>query len=211
MGGQDKGLIDLAHRAMIEHVIMILRPQVGALIISANRNAEIYEGFGYPVVPDAVEGYSGPLAGMASGMQHAKTPYIVIAPCDSPLVPANLVERLDLAMDRTHADISVAHDGKRMQPVFALLKSSLRASIMDFLAAGDRKLERWVAEQKTALADFSHRPEAFLNINTPEDRAALEKKFKDNAQQPQYTGPRLHRIQRHGENHALTPADTPIA
>nr|VFK58722.1 MAG: molybdopterin-guanine dinucleotide biosynthesis protein A [Candidatus Kentron sp. TC] len=181
MGGQDKGLIDLAHKAMIEHVMMILRPQVGALIISANRNSEIYERFGYAVIPDVMEGYFGPLAGMASSMQYTKMPYIAVTPCDSPLIPSNLVERLYMAMDRTDADISVAHDGRRIQPVFTLLKSSLWESIISFLEAGDRKLVRWYAGHKTTLADFSDKPERFLSVNTPEDRAALEKKFNDNA------------------------------
>jgi len=181
MGGQDKGLIDLARKAMIEHAIAVLRPQVEALIISANRNADIYNRFGYPVIPDVVGGYFGPLAGMASAMQYTKTPYIITAPCDSPFIPFNLVERLYTAMDGARANISVAHDGERMQPVFALLQSSLRASIMDFLAAGDRKIGLWYAGQKTVLADFSDKPEAFLNVNTPEDKVALEKKFNHNA------------------------------
>nr|VFK15573.1 MAG: molybdenum cofactor guanylyltransferase [Candidatus Kentron sp. LFY] len=181
MGGRDKGLIDLARKAMIEHAIVTLRPQVEALIISANRNSKIYERFGYPVVPDVMGGYFGPLAGMASSMQYAKTPYIVTVPCDSPLVPSNLAERLYVAMDKARANISVAYDGKRIQPVFALLESPLWPSIIDFLGAGDRKIDLWYAGHRTALADFSDRPEAFLNVNTPEDKTALEKKINDNA------------------------------
>jgi len=73
MGGQDKGLVELAGRTMIEHVVAALRPQVGALIINANRNQETYARLGYPVVPDGVGDYFGPLAGMASAMQKAGT------------------------------------------------------------------------------------------------------------------------------------------
>ena len=181
MGGQDKGLIDLAHKAMIEHVIVILRPQVETIIISANRNPKIYERFGYPVIPDIVGGYVGPLAGMASGMRFAKTPYIVTAPCDSPLIPSDLVERLYTAMERVGANISVAHDGICIQPAFALLESSLWGSIRAFLEAGDRKVDLWYGGQKTVLVDFSDKPNAFLNINTSEDWAALGEKFNNNA------------------------------
>nr|VFK50708.1 MAG: molybdenum cofactor guanylyltransferase [Candidatus Kentron sp. TUN]VFK53254.1 MAG: molybdenum cofactor guanylyltransferase [Candidatus Kentron sp. TUN]VFK54055.1 MAG: molybdenum cofactor guanylyltransferase [Candidatus Kentron sp. TUN] len=180
MGGLDKGLIDLARKAMIEHMIMGLRPQVGGLIISANRNSKSYARFGYPVIPDAIGDYFGPLAGMATSMRYTKTPYIAVVPCDSPLVSSDLVERLYVAMNKGQADISVAHDGERMQPVFALLQSSLWGSIIAFLEAGDRKIDLWYAEHKTVLADFSDRPEVFSNVNTPEDRAALEKKFNDN-------------------------------
>nr|VFJ72557.1 MAG: molybdopterin-guanine dinucleotide biosynthesis protein A [Candidatus Kentron sp. FW] len=181
MGGQDKGLIDLAHKAMVEHAIAVLRPQVGALVISANRNSEIYRRFGYPVIPDVMGDYLGPLAGMASSMRYAGTPYIVTVPCDSPFIPPNLVERLYATLDKAQASICVAHDGKRMQPVFALLRSSLWTGIMDFLKAGDRKVDLWYAEHKMALADFSDKPEIFLNVNTPEDKTVLEKKINDNA------------------------------
>ena len=181
MGGQDKGLIDLAHKSMIEHAVSIFRPQVGALIISANRNARRYERFGCPVITDAMAGYLGPLAGMVSGMQYATTPYIAVVPCDSPFIPRNLVERLYVAMEETEADISVAHDGARMQPVFALLRTSLRMSIVDFLEGGDRKIDLWYAGHKTVLADFSDRPEIFLNANTPEERMVLEEVFNRNA------------------------------
>ncbi len=181
MGGQDKGLIELAGTTMANLVVKALRAQVGALVINANRNREAYARLGEPVVADVVGDYSGPLAGMASAMEHARTPYIVTAPCDSPLVPADLVARLFQAMDRAGAEISVAHDGQRMQPVFALLRCTLRASILAFLADGGRKIDRWYAQHDTTLADFSDRPETFLNVNTPEDWKALEKKLGNDA------------------------------
>ena len=181
MGGEDKGLIDLAGSSMAAHVMEALRPQVGALMVNANRNQEAYARLGQPVIADAVGDYSGPLAGMASAMQHAGTTYVVTAPCDSPLVPADLVQRLYQAMDRARAEICVAHDGKRMQPVFALLRCTLLDSILGFLAQGGRKIDQWYALHDTALADFSDRPETFLNVNTPEDRKALQEKLRKHA------------------------------
>jgi len=181
MGGQDKGLVELAGRTMIEHVVAALRPQVGALIINANRNQETYARLGYPVVPDGVGDYFGPLAGMASAMQKAGTRYILTAPCDSPLVPANLAERLYDAMSREDAEIAVAHDGERMQPVFALLRCDLLDSVLAFLASGERKIDRWYAQHRSALADFADRPETFLNVNTPAERATLEERLEANA------------------------------
>ena len=181
MGGKDKGLIDLAGSSMAARVMEALRPQVGALMVNANRNQEAYARLGEPVIADVVGDYSGPLAGMASAMQHAGTTYVVTAPCDSPLIPADLVQRLYQAMGRARAEICVAHDGKRMQPVFALLHCTLLDSILAFLAQGGRKIDQWYALHNTTLADFSDSPETFLNVNTPEDRKALEEKLRKHA------------------------------
>ncbi len=181
MGGQDKGLVELAGRAMVVHVVAALRPQVGALVINANRNQETYARLGYPVVPDGVGDYFGPLAGMASTMQEAGTRYILTAPCDSPLLPADLAERLYEAMCREDAEIAVAHDGQRMQPVFALLRCDLLDSVLAFLGSGERKIDRWYAQHRSALADFADRPETFLNVNTPAERATLEERLEANA------------------------------
>lgn len=180
MGGQDKGLVELAGRTMVAHVIAALRPQVGALIINANRNQGTYARLGYPVVPDGLGDYFGPLAGMASAMQKAETRYILTAPCDSPLVPTDLAERLYGAMSREDAEIAVAHDGERMQPVFALLRCELLDSILGFLGSGERKIDRWYTRHRSALADFSDRSETFLNVNTPAERATLEKRIETN-------------------------------
>ena len=52
MGGQDKGLIELAGRPLVAHALAALAPQVHTLLVNANRNLERYTAFGYPVVPD---------------------------------------------------------------------------------------------------------------------------------------------------------------
>ena len=99
------------------------------------------------------------------------------APCDSPIIPDNLVETLYRALQENQADISVAHDGERMQPVFALLRCSLLASLLDYLNEGGRKIDTWFGQQPTALADFSGSPDTFLNLNTPEDKQLLESRL----------------------------------
>lgn len=177
MGGIDKGLILLNGKPMVEHVIAALRVEIDNLLINANRNPEQYAAFGYPVVPDIMDGYLGPLAGMASGMQAAKTRYIVTAPCDSPLIANNLVQRLYETLIRDDADICTAHDGERMHPVFALMRCELLPFLLDYLNAGQRKIDRWYAQHRLAVADFRDQPEAFLNVNSLEERAALESRL----------------------------------
>jgi molybdopterin molybdotransferase len=177
MGGEDKGLLPVAGRPLVEHVVRALVPQVGAILINANRNLERYQALGLPVVPDRTGDFLGPLVGMASAMERAATPYLLSVPCDSPLVPADLAVRLYRALTEAGAELSVAHDGERMQPVFALLDCALLPSLLAYLEAGGRKIDTWYARHRVALADFSGQPQAFLNVNTPEDQAEVERRL----------------------------------
>jgi molybdopterin-guanine dinucleotide biosynthesis protein A len=179
MGGVDKGLVPLKGRPMAEHVIERLRPQVGAVLINANRNLERYAALGCPVVPDRAGGFLGPLAGMASGMATAGTPYVVTAPCDSPFIGADLVARLASALAREDADIAVAHDGERTHPVFLLLRRDLLDDLDAFLAAGGRKIDLWFARHRLALADFHNCPEAFVNINDAAEHRSIEGQLQE--------------------------------
>jgi molybdenum cofactor guanylyltransferase len=178
MGGKDKGLVEVNDLPLIEHVISAVSPQAGQLIINANRNIEEYRRYGFPVVSDTMTDYQGPLAGFASSMAAADTEYIVTIPCDSPLLPADLVQRLVQTLQNEDAELAVAHDGQRLQPVFALMRVSLLPSLLGFLQRGDRKIDLWYAQHKIAKADFSDIPETFLNINTPGDQQQLQQHEK---------------------------------
>jgi molybdopterin-guanine dinucleotide biosynthesis protein A len=182
MGGEDKGLVELAGRPMIGHVLAALAPQVDALLVNANRNLARYRDLGAPfaadVVSDDLADYQGPLAGIARGLAACTTDWLVCVPCDSPLVAPDLVARLDAARRATGADIAVAHC-ERLQPVFALLPRALLASLAAYLDAGERKIDRWYHRHRVAEADFSDRPEQFLNVNTPHDLAELTRKLAE--------------------------------
>jgi len=174
MGGEDKGLIKLHGRALLDYILAGVRSQVGHILVNANRNLDRYAAFGYPVVADITGDYLGPLAGMASGMQASGTPYILTLPCDSPYVPSALAGRLYRALAAADAEISVAHDGVRLQPVFALLRCELLPGLLEYLAGGGRKIDTWYAAQRLAYADFSDLPDTFLNLNSPADLPAIE-------------------------------------
>ena len=177
MGGCDKGLIKLLGKPLVEYVIRALKPQVAEMIINANRNRERYAAYGYPIIADLMDGFYGPLAGMASAMQAAKTPYIVTTPCDSPFVPSDLVKRLYGGIEEQAAEIAVAHNGERLQPVFALLDRNLQSSIIAYLKRGERKIDRWYEEHRLTIVDFSNQPDTFVNVNTPEDVETVESKL----------------------------------
>jgi molybdenum cofactor guanylyltransferase len=178
MGGEDKGLLGIAGRPMVEYVAERLRGQSGAVLVNANRNLERYrELCGCPVVEDIVGDFAGPLAGMASAMRFAQSRYILTAPCDSPLVSPTLGRRLFAALEKDDSEIAVAHDGERMQPVFALLRCDLIESMLAYLESGQSKIDRWYAKHRTALGDFSDEPSMFLNINTAAELAELEERL----------------------------------
>jgi molybdenum cofactor guanylyltransferase len=174
VGGQDKGLLQVDGRPLISHIVDRIRPQVGSLVINANRNVDSYRAFGHPVVQDRMGEFLGPLAGMASAMQNSDTPYLLSVPCDSPLVPADLCVKLYRTLKAANADIGVAHDGTRMQSVFVLLRRELLPDLLHYLDKGGRKIDTWLREQRLALADFSDRPDAFLNVNTCDELRTLE-------------------------------------
>jgi molybdenum cofactor guanylyltransferase len=181
MGGQDKGLVELAGRPLVAHVLDALGPQVGRVIVNANRNLDIYRGLGFPVFVDDLAEFQGPLAGFAGAMAAAGTGFVLLVPCDGPELARDFAERLYRALHEEGAEIAVAHDGRRLQPVHALLATSLLPDLQRFLAQGDRKIDRWYARHRVATVDFSDRPDMFRNVNTPDERDALEQEMGSRA------------------------------
>lgn len=184
MGGADKGLVPVAGRPMVEHVLAALAPQVGPLLINANRNLERYAAYGHRVVPDTRKGFLGPLAGVLSALAVLETDYLLTAPCDSPLIAPDLAERLHAALLAHDADIVVARDAERQQPTFLLLRRGLAADLGEFLDSGGRKIDRWFERHRLAEADLSDRPECFVNVNDPGERERVEALLDSNAAAP---------------------------
>ncbi len=177
MGGEDKGLISLAGKPMVNYIVDAVLPQAGRLIVNANRNLEIYQALGFPVVEDMIGEYYGPLVGMASAMRATETEFLLTVPCDSPLIPKQLAKQLLNDLLAQQAEISVVHDGTRMQPVFALLRRELLDDLLNYLQQGGRKIDTWYAQHKLVLSDFSADADCFVNVNTPEERIEIEKRI----------------------------------
>jgi len=179
MGGIDKGLIPFQGKALIESAISRLKPQVSTILINANRSITKYSHYGYPVLMDETPDFSGPLAGFSVGLKHCKTPYLLTSPCDSPLLPADLAKKMADHLEDNDLELVFASskedDGKIWsQPVFCLMKSDLQDSLAAFLCKGDLKIDRWFKELRSGTVIFEN-PQAFANVNTPEELAALEK------------------------------------
>jgi len=170
MGTVDKGLVALAGKPMVAHVIERLGPQVATLMINANQNHNTYAAYGWPVWPDALPDFAGPLAGLQTGLLHCTTPYLVTAPCDSPFLPLDLVARLAQGLQAQDADLAVAvtqtPDGKRQsQPVFCLVPKTLLTHLNAYLQEGGRKVEHWYRSLRVAEVGFADAQD-FRNINT---------------------------------------------
>ena len=174
MGGVDKGLQLFRGKPMVAHVIERFAPQVGELLINANRNPDDYGRFGHRVIADEIQGFAGPLAGFERGLAHASGALVVTAPCDSPFLPVDLVGRLRAALEREGAQLAVAKTGDQAHPVFSLMRRDVHASLRDFLSSGQRKIDRWYAALRVVEVSFDDEADAFLNINTREELASLE-------------------------------------
>ncbi|HWT14960.1 MAG TPA: molybdenum cofactor guanylyltransferase MobA [Patescibacteria group bacterium] len=168
MGGVDKGLVLHEGRALVAHMIERLEPQVGGLMISANRNVDRYSTFGFPVLTDDDEGFLGPLAGIARLLREVETDFLVTTPCDTPDFPEDLVARLLARQTETGADAVVAHDGEQRQFLFALYKRGLADSAAAALAAGERAVWRWHENLNLAEAAVPG-GDAFANLNSRAD------------------------------------------
>lgn len=174
MGGVDKGLVALRGRPMASWVLERLRPQVDELIINANQNVERYAEFGYPVFPDEIDGFAGPLAGLHTALSHARHPLVATAPCDSPFLPDDLVARLHAALKATDAELAVARTFEQPHPVFCLCRRDVAAHLGAYLAGGGRKIDRWYSTLKIVEVPFDDEEDAFQNINTRDELAQLD-------------------------------------
>ena len=172
MGGVDKGWVELEGRPMIAHVLARLAPQVADVLINANQNLERYAGFGLPVVPDAVGGFAGPLAGLHAGMARATRPHVVTVPCDSPFLPLDLVTRLARGLEDGRAELAVAKTFDPPHPVFSLVRRNVLPHLAAFLETGGRKIDAWYASLSVVEVNFDDEADSFRNINTSDELAA---------------------------------------
>lgn len=165
MGGVDKGLVGYEGRALIEHVIERIAPQVDNIIISANRNLNRYAAYGYPLVRDSVADYAGPLAGLAAGMSVAQRGLVLCVACDMPNLPTDLVQHLRAALGGHDAAVAATSDG--LQPVVALYRRDVLPHLEAWLADGYRRAADWLGSLSYVKVMFDE--DAFVNLNRPED------------------------------------------
>ncbi|OZI62346.1 molybdenum cofactor guanylyltransferase MobA [Bordetella genomosp. 11] len=178
MGDIDKGCALLRGRPMVEHVAARFAPQVGALLISANRNLERYAEYGKVVADDPAHGeWQGPLAGVAAGLVASRCPWIATTPCDVPFLPLDMVARLGQALRARGpaARLAVACSGGKRQPVCMLVSRELLPDLLQYLAEGGRKVDTWQSRAGCVEVPFDDQPDAFVNVNTASELADADR------------------------------------
>jgi molybdenum cofactor guanylyltransferase len=181
MGGGDKNLRVLGGKPMLAHVIDRAKPQVDALVLNANGDAQRFAAFGLPVIADSVSGFAGPLAGVLAGLDWAAknlpdAELVASFATDAPFFPRDLVRRLVVALEEGGFDLACAQSNGQAHPVFGLWPVSLRGALREALVGGVRKVDRWTAGYKLVEVEFpAGRIDPFFNANRPEDLAEAER------------------------------------
>ncbi|MFM8340845.1 MAG: molybdenum cofactor guanylyltransferase MobA, partial [Methylomonas sp.] len=170
---QDKGLLLFKQRPLVSYPIAALAAVTKNVVISANRNQQIYQQWQYPVISDASDDFDGPLAGILAAMDYVDAEVLLVLPCDSPLFTAKHLQQL-LAGLSEQFDIAVAYDGERLHPVFLAIRTELKASLKVYLASGERRLQNWIFQHRVNRVDFSQQAQIFSNVNTLAELERLE-------------------------------------
>lgn len=175
VGGMDKGLLPVQGETLITSCAARLAPQVGELIINANRNLADYARLGYRVIGDLRDESLGPLAGIEAGLHACQTEWLISVPCDCPAFPLNLVSEMITALNHTEADIALARSLGKTHPTFAMYHRSLAAHLSAALDAGVRRVSGWQRCHKVLEVTFANEAD-FVNLNTFDDVAAFEQR-----------------------------------
>jgi molybdopterin-guanine dinucleotide biosynthesis protein A len=169
MGTVDKGLVPLAGRPMVAHVLERLTPQVDDILINANQHTAEYAAFGHRVIADTIGGFAGPLAGLQVGLANAAHSLVATVPCDSPFLPADLVSRLAAALEAAGCQLAVARTFDQPHPVFALVRRAVLPHLTHYLEGGGRKIDAWYSALRIVEVPFDDEADAFRNINTTDE------------------------------------------
>jgi molybdopterin-guanine dinucleotide biosynthesis protein A len=175
MGNVDKGLRLLEGRPLVAWVLQRVAAQTDEILVNANRNRDLYAALGHRVIEDRVGGFAGPLAGMHAGLSEAMHELVAFVPCDTPMLPEDLVSRLMAPLQDDQLDLTVAKTGLQAHNVICVARKRLLPHLAAFLDRGGRKVDAWFSTLNVAEVVFDDQAEAFRNVNTAEDLQAIER------------------------------------
>ena len=186
MGGGDKGLLELAGRPILDHVLARLAPQVRFVALNVNGDASRFARWGLPTAPDTLPGNHGPLAGILAGLDWmvANAPglsWVATVPTDAPFLPRNLVARMLAKVEASGAEMACAVSGGRRHPVAGLWPIRLRNDLRHALIEdGVRKIDAWTARYRLVETDFGGAtPDPFFNVNEEADLERARRALAD--------------------------------
>ncbi|MBL4796825.1 MAG: molybdenum cofactor guanylyltransferase [Oleispira sp.] len=180
MDGRDKGLISLADKPLVEYAIECLQPLVDDLSISCNRNRELYEGYQLDCIADEKtdNGFQGPMAGLVSGLKNAKHEWLLVMPCDTPLMTTAVMSQLVSCIkvsgpSQEMQAIIFSHQG--LQPLHGLYHRSMLPVFEQCLAENKNALQRLLRSMpKVSMHQALDSGYSFNNANDPEELATIE-------------------------------------
>lgn len=182
MGGGDKPMRQIGGRTILERVIARLQPQCDGLLLNANGDPARFAGFGLPVIPDSVENFPGPLAGILAALDwvannQPEISVVLSAAADCPFLPRDLVARLHQALVGEQAQLAVAASDGQPHPVIGLWSVALRGELRHALVMEDiRKVDLWTARYRLATVNWRATPlDPFFNANTVDDLTEAER------------------------------------
>lgn len=176
MGGNDKALLPLAGRSLVEYAAERLKLQCESVVLNTNSDPAQFPRMGLPVVPDSVPDHPGPLAGILAALEWSAAhrpdiAWVVSTPADTPFIPSDLVLRLHKACAETRKPIACAVSGSQIHFAVGLWPVSLRHDLRySLVERGMRSIRGWLSSHGHTEVSWPTDPiDPFFNINTPED------------------------------------------
>jgi len=165
MGGRDKGLIEWRGRPLVAWLHDLVRPLSDDLIISCNRNSDRYRAFADRLITDDDEHFQGPLAGIRAGLQAARHDYLLVLPCDTPLLDRALLEEL---LAKAGSRPVMVRQGDFWEPLFSLIPKALGSTLEEAWLAGERSPQRWLCQHDPTAVVCPPNDPRLANLNTPQ-------------------------------------------
>ena len=172
--GEDKGLVELCGKPMIQNIIDRLYPFADELIITTNRPGS-YKQFGLQMFEDIYKDY-GALAGLHTALSYARNEIVFVIACDLPFVNISLFRFMKKMFEAKPVDLVIPRTEKGFEPFYAFYKKeNCLPLVTDAIESGKRRLISWFENAKVhpiyedQLREFDPYLDSFVNINTPED------------------------------------------
>ncbi len=168
MGGQDKGLVEWHGKPLIAWPHRIVRPLTDDLLVSCNRNHQRYAAFADRVVSDDEPDFPGPLAGIRAGLAAARHRWLLVVPCDAPLIDGALPAALHAAA-RAEPNVPVmVRRGEQWEPLFCVIPVSLASAIEEAWRAGERSNRKILMTLRSRALELDENDPRLANLNSPE-------------------------------------------
>ncbi len=175
MGGQDKSLLTIAQQSLLQRMIGSLQSQVEQILINSNHPDQAHRETGLTLIADAPEFFSqGPLAGIHAALSNSNSDYLFVLPCDCTELPHTIVKQFLNAALQQNPKVAVAWSDNRMQPVFALIQTSMLESLETYLQTGKKNARGWFEQIEASRVDFAADERCFQACNSPTEYQQLK-------------------------------------